>query len=236
MTRRCSNTSSTAHRSRSSNYLKTTMNITHKSILKYIKNHKILSGFAVFFAVGLFYMYIAGTISYPYIMADRQLQSLRLCTFGDHSTFDAKEFGFTLAVPEGYCVFPNRQYPSDGSYQLIPKGFYFSFNEYAFGTVAEASRGYIMTEELNQRRSTEGVLAAFMGGRFIDDGFIATSTNKNGLLVTRVNHVADVFYTGFYDWVLVDHPNGKYFLSGYVPANVDHAVFDSMVDHIKISE
>lgn len=199
----------------------------------YIKAHKIRTSFLVLFLVCVVYMYQAGTITYPYIMADRQVQSLRLCTFGDHSEFNAKEYGFDISVPAKFCVFPNRQYPKDGSFQIIPKGFYFSFNEYAFGTVVDASQAYVMTEERNQRRSVEGVLGAFMGGKFIDSGTISTSTNKNGLHITRVDHVADVFYSNYYDWVLVDSPDNAYFFSGYVPEKVDHTVFNYMVDNLK---
>lgn len=208
-------------------------NFYKQSFLPYVKAHKVRSGFYVLILICIVYMYQEGTITYPYIMADRQVQSLRLCTFGDHHEFDAKEFGFNISVPEKFCILPNRQYPKDGSFQLIPKDFYFSFNEYAFGSVVEVSQGYVMTEERNQRRSVEGVLGAFMGGQFINNGKISTSTNKNGLHITRVDHVSDVFYTGFYDWVLVDSPDNAYFFSGYVPEKVDHTVFNYMVDNLK---
>lgn len=155
-------------------------------------------------------MAFAGTLSYPYIMIDRQIQTLRDCTFGSNS-MEAEKFGFSFSIPEGYCILPNRLFPLDGSVEIVPKGFYFVFNEYALGTVAQASVETLLFEPVVSDRDVEKIISTLESGGFASKGEAVSTTTSRGIKFTLLNKALGTDGL-LYDWEFTTHPDGKYFV------------------------
>ena len=201
-------------------------------ILKWVIKHKILSVVLIAIISSTIYMVCTDTITYPYIMADRQVQSIRDCTFGSQS-FETDTYGFSFTAPEGFCVLPNRIFPLDGSIEIVPKGWYFVFNEYAKGTVARGSRMTILFEPVLPDRDPEQIVETLVKGGFLDRKNISattTSTGVNYTILTNTRGTDD----SLYDWAFTTRPDGKYFV-GIVMHHADNdPIWNHLLGSIKL--
>ena len=173
-----------------------------------------------------------GTLSYPYIMLDRQVQMIRFCGYGSNE-FVASEFGVELSIPTGNCFLPNRIFPSDTGIQVLPKGFYFVLNEYIKGTVVQSSKSTITFEPVTGERSPETVMENLKRGGFLSDAKIEKYKNKNGLDVTMARNVSGLDAGTHYDWAFVMVPGGKYFFSVMLDKTDQREVFEYLVENAR---
>lgn len=190
-----------------------TPNTVSKSekLIVFFKKHRKLCVGSIVIIVGLMYMALIGTLSYPYIMIDRQIQSLKDCSFGS-SSFTTDKYGFSFQVPDGYCVLPNRLFPLDGSIEIIPKGFYFVFNEYAKGSIASASKATVLFEPVTQDRDPGQIIETLIKGKFLVAENVSSGVSESGINYTIANKASGTDEK-LYDWVFISHPNKKYFVA-----------------------
>lgn len=161
-------------------------------------------------------------------MLDRQIQSITDCTFGS-STFSTDTYGSSFSVPEEYCVLPNRIFPRDGNIEIVPKGWYFVFNEYAKGTVARASKATILFEPLTKERSPEIIIQTLNNGKFLNMSNVSKITSASGIAFTIATSVSGSD-DELYDWAFAEHPNKKYFVAIVGKHSTDHTVSDSLIN------
>ena len=175
-------------------------------------------------------MAINGTLSYPYIMASRQIQLLANCAFGSNH-FSSEDKGFSFEVPEGYCILPNRLFPRDGSIEIVPKGWYFVFNEYAKGTVAQASQATLLFEPVQPDRDPSQIIGNLIDGRFASPTNIHPSTTQSGTDFTLVDKVKGTDAQR-YNWAFTTHPDGKIFLGIVTKDSADNTIRSYIMDSI----
>lgn len=198
----------------------------------FARQHKILAACCMLVILVIADMAFSGTLSYPYIMLDRQVQSLADCTFGSDS-FTTDTYGFSFLVPQGYCVLPNRLFPLDGSIEIVPKEWYFVFNEYAKGTVAEASRATLLFEPVTLERDPEKIIQTLIRGGFLDMHNVSSEDTALGvefLLANRTRGTDDALY----DWAFTTHPNKKYFVAIVAQHSADQAIRSYLLDHLSV--
>lgn len=198
-----------------------------------VKKNPIVTSILAILLCLFAYMYMTDTLSYPYIMASRQIQMIKYCYFGS-TKLSSSEYGFSVDVPEKYCLLPNRIFPDDGTVQIVPKGFYFVINEYATGSIINNSKSTLLFEPIASDRNTKSVLEALEKGGFLTEATISEKTNPNKLKITIVKNVKGIDETKHYDWAFVMHPNGKVFLS-ILLADSDTTVFDYILDSLKVN-
>jgi hypothetical protein len=186
------------------------MSIFKNTFTTFIKQHKIWSVVLLLLIILLLYMGFTGTLSYPFIMIDRQIQSISDCTFGSNN-FTTDTYGFSFSVPEGYCVLPNRLFPLDGSVEIVPKGWYFVFNEYAKGTIANSSQATLLFEPITDKRDLELIIRTLEAGRFLSMSNVSSTTSSSGIIFISADNVLGAD-NQLYDWVFTIHPNKKFFL------------------------
>ena len=188
-----------------SNFLKENKTIT------LVKNHKVLGSLLALLAFLFLWMAFTGTLSYPYIMASRQVQSIANCTFGS-SSFKTDKYGFSFSVPEKYCILPNRLFPLDGSIEILPKGWYFVFGEYAYGTVARASKATVLFEPITSERDPDLIVNTLVRGKFLNASDVSSTTTASGIKFILANSASGID-GDLYDWAFTTHPSKKYFVA-----------------------
>lgn len=203
-----------------------------QEVFIFTKRRPKTSVFVVFLLISTIWMTFAGTLSYPYIMLDRQVQMIKFCNNGT-TVFGATEFGIELSIPEGNCFLPNRIFPSDTGIQVLPKGFYFVLNEYIKGSVVENSKSTITFEPVTGERSSEMVMDNLKRGGFLSDAKVEKYKNKNGLDVILARNVSGLDAGTHYDWAFVVKPGGKYFFSVMLDKTDQREVFDYLVENAK---
>lgn len=198
---------------------------------EYIKQHKVKSTIFGLIIVAIIGMAITGTLSYPYIMVDRQIELLRYCSH-DTTVFDTKDYGFHIEAPTGFCILPHRIFPADGSIQVVPTGKYSVINEYAKGTINNVSQATILFEQSEVGRSPEELLKNMESGGFLNEATISEFTNKQNLHVYVVKNTTGLDAGPHYNWAFVLHPNGKVLLSVLNSRPETPEVFDYILDHL----
>jgi hypothetical protein len=153
-----------------------------------------------------------GTLSYPYIMVERQVQMIKYCR-ESHTDFLASDFGFTLETPEGYCFLPNREYPKDTTVQILPKGNYFVLNEYIKGTVIENSRATVIFEPVTKERNPESMIEAMAKGGFLQGSNTQDIENKNGVKMILIRGAKGIDVNERSDWAFILNKKGNYMVS-----------------------
>ncbi len=192
------------------------------------KKHKILAACCVLVMIVVAYMAFTNTLAYPYIILDRQVQSLKDCTFGStHFTTDFYRFSFSS--PEGYCVLPNRLFPEDGSIEIVPKGWYFVLNEYAQGTVAEASRATLLFEPVTVERDPEKIIQTLVNGKFLDMSNVSIKTASSGIEFVLANSTRGTD-DELYDWAFATHPDKNNFVAIVARHSTDQVVRDYLLE------
>lgn len=157
---------------------------------------------------------------------------IKFCHFGNNN-FVTEEYGFSVSLPEEYCFLPNRLFPEDGSVHVLPKGWYSSINEYAFGSVVNNSKSTLLFEPIKDDRNLSAVLNALTQGGFMQGAKTREFTNKNNIHIYIVEDAKGVDETKRYDWAFITHPNGKIFLSLLLINTEDKTVFDYILENIK---
>lgn len=199
--------------------------------MEWVRAHRkttIAIGLSLFSLIG---MTISGTLSYPWIMIDRQIQSLVVCTYGT-STFTTEEFGFTFIAPSDFCFLPHRIFPEDTSVQVLPKDFYFSFNEYAKGTVTSAAHATLLFEPaIDGRRPADLVLALEKGG-FLEGATLTNETNPAGLYFYKITNAKGIDDTKRFNWAFTMHPDGKSVLTILSAKVDDPTIFNTLIDSV----
>jgi hypothetical protein len=175
------------------------------------RDHKKLTILGGIFLVWAVYATFTGTLLYPFIMIDRQVQSIKDCTFGSPH-FNTDFYDASFSVPETYCVLPNRLFPRDGSIEIVPKGWYFVFNEYAKGTVASGSIVTLLFEPVMPDRDPDKIIQTLVSGNFLDIKDVTSTTTASG---TRFIFASNARGTddNRYDWAFVVRPDNKYFVA-----------------------
>ena len=201
---------------------------TSNSFITYIKHHIAWSMIGAVAFVSIVWMAFTGTLSYPYIMVDRQIESIRECTFGT-THFVTDTYGFSFTVPEGYCSLPNRLFPRDGSIEIVKKGWYFVINEYAKGTVAKGSQATLLFEPIVHDRDPGIIIQNLVNGRFLDMKNVSTMTNARGIEFTIAQNALGTD-DELYDWAFATHPNKQYFVAIVTKHNTDASVLKSLLE------
>jgi hypothetical protein len=178
------------------------------------------------------YGFATNTLAYPYILAARQIQSIRDCTFGSPQ-FKTTSYGFSFTVPDGYCALPNRLFPADGSVEIVPRAWYFSINEYAKGTIASASRASVLFEPVTPVRDPARIVETLVRGHFAEQKNIESTTTPSGIAFTLVNNVLGTD-NNRYDWALATHSNGKYFAEIISPSIAGVSVREEVLDSFSV--
>lgn len=181
----------------------------------------------VFFALAW-----TGTLSYPAIMLDRQIQLISRCVIAD-SSFVAEDFGFSFLAPSDYCVLPHRLFPRDGSIQVVPRGWYFVVNEYAAGTIATESRASILFDFRTEIRNKAAFLAALEAGGFLDGATVEEHENATGLRMTIVRNARGIEEGRRFNWAFVDHPTKPISVSVLSSFIGDPIVFWAVLDGMR---
>lgn len=120
-----------------------------------------------------------GADSYAFIMVQRQTQLIRQCAFGS-STFEIAPIRARFSVPQDLCILPSRLFPAEPTIEILPRGWYFVFNEYAAGTVAKAAKGVIVFEPILPDRSPERVGESLVAGGFAHATALGIATTSHG--------------------------------------------------------
>ncbi len=195
--------------------------------------HKVVSVILFIAVISVIWMACTGTITYPYIMIDRQIQSIRDCTFGS-SSFKTDTYGFSFTVPEGFCVLPNRLFPLDGSIEIVPKGWYFVLNEYIKGTVARGSRATLLFEPVLPDRDPQQIVETLVKGGFLDRSHISATTTATGLSYTLLDSALGTDAEA-YDWAFTTGAGGQYFLGIVMHHKQDDPVWNHLLNSLQIS-
>ncbi len=202
-------------------------------MLSYITQHKIKSAAIGALLICIVYMGITGTLSYPYILVDRQIELLKYCSKGT-TEFDTKDFGFHISAPAGYCILPHRIFPADGSIQIVPAGKYSVINEYAKGTIIGAAQATILFEKTEEGRSPEQLLEKMRQGGFLKEAKITEFTNKQNLRIVLATNTTglDTETNPHFNWAFVVHPNGKVMTSVLTAHPETPETFNYILDHL----
>ncbi len=196
------------------------------------KKRMMLSIIAGLAAIAIAWMWATGTLSYPWIMLDRQVQLVSRCMYADPS-FSADAFGFSIAAPNDYCVLPHRQFPTDASIQIVPKGYYFVFNEYALGTVVNATRASILFDHTTTERNAGSLLGALHAGGFLEGATIDRRTNKNGIQFVIVSGAKGIADDGHrFLWAFADHPVRPFTITILSAHPENPMVFNAVIDEL----
>ncbi|MDO8521424.1 MAG: hypothetical protein Q7S52_04875 [bacterium] len=198
----------------------------------YSKKHNVLSALILTVFAAVIGLAATGTLSYPYIMIDRQIQLISSCVFGGNS-FSATPYGFQFSAPKGFCFVPNRLFPADGSIQVLPRGWYSVINEYARASVFAATRATILLESVTPGRSPSEALDALTRGGFLRNAEVINTVNPHGISIILVKNATGIEGgNARYDWAFALHPNGKIFLSVLSFHPEDPEVFQYVIDSI----
>lgn len=191
--------------------------------------HKKKSVACVIVLISLIVMWQNGTITYPWIMLDRQVQLLSRCAHGGQ-TFVADPFGVTITAPDAMCILPHRIFPEDTSVQIVPRGYYSVWNEYAKGTIVEAARATFLFEQHTSERNAQVILGALDAGGFLTHASTTNYVTPNGLAVTEVHNASGIEEGKLFDWAFIDLPGERYTLSILSSHPEDQAIFHSLIN------
>jgi hypothetical protein len=177
-------------------------------------------------------MGFTGTLSYPYILLDRQIELISDCAFGTNS-FTTDTFGYSFSVPREYCILPNRLFPLDGSIEIVPKGWYFVINEYAKGTIAEGAKATLLFEPITSDRDPQIILQSLINGKFLIAKNISNTTNASGIGFILADSVLGADDQP-YDWAFSTRPDKKYFLAIITKHSDDQTVGKYLLENLKL--
>jgi len=179
--------------------------------MMFLKKHKVFSLLCILILISIIGMVFTDTLSYPYILADRQIELISRCVF-DSNNFTTDFYGYSFSAPKGYCVLPDRLFPVDGSIEIVPRGWYFVFNEYAEGTIAEGAKATLLFEPMTTERNPDSIIHSLISGKFLDATNIGSTINSSGVGFTLANNVLGADNRP-YDWAFATRPDKKYFLA-----------------------
>ncbi|MBI3888714.1 hypothetical protein HY311_02890 [Candidatus Nomurabacteria bacterium] len=201
--------------------------------IAFTKRHKLLTFFFIILMISFIYMAFTGTVSYPYILIDRQTELVKDCAFGTNN-FTASKFGYSFSVPKEYCILPNRLFPEDGSIEITPRGWYFVINEYAKGTIAEGAKATLLFEPVVPNRNVAKILQNLMDGGFLSSKNISETKNASGLGFVLASKVLGADGE-LYDWAFTTRPDNKYFLAVVTRHSDDQTVGKNVLDTLTLT-
>jgi hypothetical protein len=200
--------------------------------IKFIKAYKKSSVIIGLVAISIISMWITDTLSYPFIMTERQYQLIRYCVHPS-STFITTEYGYAFPVPEGYCAIPHRIFPDDGTVHIIPKGWYFVFNEYAKGTVTENSVATLLfIHDSNGEEISSNINSLRMGG-FLDEATSKEMTNAKGLSIREFDNAKGILEGKRFNWAFIVNPNNKTSLTVLLNTVHETKIYDDIIAKIE---
>ena len=188
----------------------------------FIKKHKVFSLLCILVLIIIVGMVFTGTLSYPYIFADRQIELLSRCVFSSNN-FSTDFYGYSFSAPKGYCVLPDRLFPTDGSIEIVPRGWYFVFNEYAEGTIAQEAKVTLLFEPITNERNPASIIHNLINGKFLNAINIGSTINSSGIGFTLVKNVLGAD-NQTYNWAFATRPDKKYFLAVVTKSSDDQTV------------
>jgi len=206
-------------------------NFSNKLII-FIKTHKIISGFCVILIISVIYMGFTGTLSYPYILLDRQIELISDCAFGTNN-FTTNVYGYSFSVPKKYCILPDRLFPVDGSIEIVPSGWYFVFNEYAKGTIAEGAKATLLFEPVVADRDPQLIIQSLIKGSFLNPNNISSIKNSSGIDFILADSVLGAD-NQLYNWAFSIRPDKKYFLAIITKHSDDQTVGKDLLENLKL--
>lgn len=183
-------------------------------------------------AVALVALWLTDTWSYPLIMLSRQIQLIRDCAYPE-TTFISPDHGFAFAVPAGYCALPHRRFPEDGTIQIVPGGWYFVINEYAYGSVARVSEAAVFMERTSTKRNRSAIIDAMTRGGFFADAPRKDLTNESELAMTTFANVRGVDEESRYNWAFIESPDGSALVTAVTDRVADPRIFDAVVASVR---
>lgn len=197
-----------------------------------IVRHKKRSIATLILVVSIIVMLFNGTISYPWILLDRQVQLIARCNFGDQQ-FLAEPFGVTITAPADLCILPHRIFPEDTSVQIVPRGTYSVWNEYAKGTIIEATRATLLFENTTSERNASTIMHGLDAGGFLKQASTTEYRTANGLMVTEVHNASGIEEGTLFDWAFIDLPGGHYTLSILSQHPEDQTIFHEVINNLR---
>jgi len=197
----------------------------------FLKKHKVFSLLIILILISIIGMTFTGTLSYPYILADRQIELISRCVF-DSNNFTTDYYGYSFSAPKGYCVLPDRLFPVDGSIEIVRKGWYFVFNEYAEGTIAEGAKATLLFEPMTADRNPDSIIHSLISGKFLNPTNIGSTINPAGIGFTLANNVLGADNQP-YNWAFSTRSDKKYFLAIVTKSLDDQAVGQYILKDLK---
>lgn len=183
------------------------------------------------FLASLVRMWMTDTLTYPFIMAERQYQVIANCV-SPNSTFTTETYGFSLEVPQGYCALPHRIFPLDGTVQIIPKGWYFVLNEYISGGISNSAIGTIIfVHDINGAEVARSINSLNMGG-FVANATHITATTTSGLPYQYFENASGVATGSTFDWAFATHPKGSSSFMSLTDKIDQRALFKQVIQSI----
>ena len=199
----------------------------------FLKKHKVFSMLSIIILISIVGMAFSGTLSYPYILADRQIELISRCAFGSNN-FTTDFYGYKFSAPEGYCVLPDRLFPVDGSIEIVPRGWYFVFNEYANGTIAEGAKATILFEPMTADRNPDSIIHNLIDGKFLNEKNIGSTINNSGIGFTLANSVLGTDNQS-YNWAFATRLDKKYFLAIVTKNSDDQTVGQYILKDLSVN-
>jgi len=200
--------------------------------IRYLSEHKKITFGAFLLLLTIIGMWRTGTLSYPYIMTERQIQLIMHCV-QPKSQFIANQFGYVIEIPTEYCAIPHRIYPRDGTVHIIPKGWYFVFNEYAKGTVTEnAVATLLFINDTNGEEISSNKNSLRMGG-FLDTASTSKFTNSQGVSVVEYDNASGIIDGERFNWAFIVHPEARTSLTIQTRKTQDNPIYGKVIANIR---
>ncbi len=192
------------------------------------KKHYLYTSFVLIIVAFLYGLY-TGTLSYPWILLDRQSELISRCVVSSTTEVLATSFNFRASVPATSCVLPHRIFPEDGTVQIIPRGLYSVISEYANGSIINASQGTLLFEPLTKERNSKAIIQTLINGGFINQTSVQTYKNTAGLTIIEVTGASSIEPKKLYNWAFIDNPDGKSMVSILIPQEKNQDTFHALI-------
>lgn len=201
-------------------------------IKEYASGHKKVTALLIILVISLVWMATTGTLSYPYIMAERQIQLLNHCVHPT-TTFIADPFGYKVTIPKGYCALPHRIFPNDGTVQIVPEGYYFVLNEYTKGTVTESAVATLLFFPDKNGEEVGANIDALRRGKFLEEATYRSEKNPHEILITQFDNATGIIEGKRFDWAFTVHTEGKSSMTALTDKTNQTQLFNEILNGVE---